>query len=156
MVPDPNHLLPDGKVNGNTYTHGSTGNAFVSEGTATVLQPGWNIITRNILNQVRAFLIFDDIQPPSFQLTHINPGVIHLADLAAGTVVTIQGFVTDNFTGTASFVLLVRLNDPKHIGPLHTKIDPATGKSINVVTLTFAIADLTGNTTTVNIDLTIT
>jgi hypothetical protein len=164
-VPDPSHLLPDGTVLSTNikYSHSNTGNAFVTELTATTLQPGWNLITRTILPNsstplglLRTFLVFDDIQGPVFQLTSLAPQVIHLADLTAGTIVTIQGIVTDNYQPTYTFKLAVQLNDPKYITPLHSKTDPVTGITSNVVTLTFNLIDKVGNLTVVAIDLTVT
>jgi hypothetical protein len=155
-VPDPTNQLPNGTVNGIKYSHSNIGNATVSEGTATTLQPGWNLVTRTILNQLHTFLIFNDIFGPQFQLTSLAPQVIHQEDLAAGAVLVIQGTVTDNYQGTSKFRLAVQLNDPKYIGPVHSKTDPNTGNTINVVTLTFNLVDKAGNLTVVAIDLTVT
>lgn len=155
LVSDPGHQIPDGKVNGNFSTHSNIGNAFISEGLATALQPGWNVITRNILNRVRTFLLFDDTAAPTFQLTSLNPLVVHQADLVSGATLVIQGLVTDNYQPAYTLRKVLQLNDPTFVGPLHSKIDPVTGNTINVVTVSFNISDVAGNITTVQIDLSV-
>lgn len=155
QVPDPNQQLPNGTVQGSKYAH-YAGTAFVSEKTATILHAGWNLITRNILGQVQTFLVYDDIAAPTFQLTSVTPKVIHQADIDAGATVVVQGIVADDYSGISKYRLVVRLDDPTYIGPVHSKIDPATGKIINVVTLTLQFLDNVRNVTTVNIDLTVT
>ncbi len=111
------------------------------------LQPGWNLITRDVLSLTQAFYVYGDVQPPTFVPSADHPLVINPAALDTGFTVT--GWISDDSFGSMPYSQHFSGSDLLSL-PVHTGL---AAKSY--LLLEFVIDDRNGNHADVALELTL-
>jgi hypothetical protein len=129
-------------------TDASKASPVTVDPTPATLQEGWNLITRLIDGYLQTFFVFGDVTPPTFR---VDPNLVLAVQASElSNSFTVVGTIVDNadVTGVKQsfsqpFTGLDRL-------PLHQRSDGST-----YLILSFTIADLAGNTSQVDLEITV-
>lgn len=126
------------------------GYVTVQETQVTPLEKGWNFLTRSVAGMDRTFLVYNDLESPSFTPRSNSPTSVRQTDLDSGATFILWGTIKDDSYGNLTSGVAAKLNDPKYFSTVKTRPDGS-----RYVTLSFTIKDIVGNQALVAIDLTV-